>query len=342
MTAEAGPQAREIRLLWRVFAANAVVLVSAGLALALSPATVSFPIGPLQALVLLAGVLLLLAVNLVLLRRAMTAFNTLVTGVATIDPDARGVRLDVTGAGPDVGRIGEAINDMLERIEHERDANARRRIAAEEQERRRIARDLHDEVGQLITVALLQIDHAATVGTEDAPDRLVAARRTLEDIHTGVREIARRLRPAALDDLGLASALVMLAHDFAAPGAPPVHTDIDPTAAAGLSEEVELALYRIAQEASSNALRHARPRSVWLRLQRDGDEVVLTVADDGTGIAAEPTRGMGLPAMRERAGLVGGRLDIASDPVGGTVVSLRLRGGQHPLPSTQPTRTMKP
>ena len=318
---------QRIRLFWRVFGANAAVLVAAFVLLALSPATVSFPIGAREAVVLCIGLFALLVSNLVLLRRAFASFDRLVRFLRGVQPDQPGARAPVDGAGPDVRRITAAINDMLSRLEHERQDGARRRIRAQEDERRRVSRELHDEVGQLLTVALLQLDHAGMGDGADAGARLAAARTTLEQVHAELRTIAHRLRPSALDDLGLTNAIVALADSYG----PPVRVELVGDAGHPLPEDVQIALFRVAQEACSNAVRHAAADDVLVRLTWAPDAVALSVSDNGVGIAAETGRGLGLPGMRERAALIGARLEVTARNGGGTVVSLTAHGGQHPL-----------
>jgi two-component system sensor histidine kinase UhpB len=144
---------------------------------------------------------------------------------------------------------------------------------------------------------------------------------SLED----VRRIARRLRPEALDDLGVASALTSLADRMAAASGLAIERRID-REIPRLDSEVELVLYRIAQESLTNALRHGRPTSVTLRLERAAGCVQLTVADDGIGfdVAANERRNGGIRGMRERALLIGARLALASEPQDGTRVVLEV------------------
>ena len=114
-------------------------------------------------------------------------------------------------ATPDLADVSEALNEMLDRLETERRESARRQVAAQEDERRRVARELHDQIGQLLTAALLQIDTLEGRVPETLRESTATMRRTLEDAHRDVREIAQRLRPLALDDLGIANALSALA-----------------------------------------------------------------------------------------------------------------------------------
>ena len=145
-----------------------------------------------------------------------------------------------------------------------------------------------------------------------------SARAGLDD----VRRVARRLRPGVLEDLGLASALAALATEFADHSSASVRRSFAPGLPA-LSPEAEVVVYRVAQEALTNAARHADARSVELSLQRLGAHVVLEVRDDGRGFTGL-TEGSGLMGMRERAALVRAELSVISQPRHGTTVRLKV------------------
>jgi two-component system, NarL family, sensor histidine kinase UhpB len=305
-------------LLWRIFLGNAAVLGVATLALVLSPATVSFPVAAREAIVLAAGLAVMLAINYALLRHAFGPLSRLAAVMREVDPLVPGRRSELPEATAEVGALAGAFDDMLERLEAERRDSARRALAAQEDERRRVARELHDEVGQSLTAVVLQLERARSGAAADAGARLAeaqeAARATLEE----VRAIARNLRPEALDELGLPAALRQLCLDAERTGVA-VERRISPGAA--LEPEVEVVIYRVAQEALTNALRHARADTIALTFEAAGDgPAVLTVVDDGRGIGGRP--GAGMRGMRERALLVGGALAIASPHAGGTTVTL--------------------
>ena len=143
-------------LFWRVFAANAVALTLATLALAVSPATVSFPVAAPEAVVLVIGLCVMLTLNWVLLRRAFAALQRLKSFMRRVDPLTPGGRARADDSDPEVAELTEAFNDMIARLEVERRDSARRTLAAQEAERLRLARDLHDEVGQAPTGVMLQ------------------------------------------------------------------------------------------------------------------------------------------------------------------------------------------
>ena len=149
-----------MRLLWRVFATNAAVLVAATLVLVISPLTVSFPIALAELVAVAGGLAAMLVLNLVLLRRAFRPLGRLTAVMRGIDPLRPGERATVGAADPEVAELTAAFNDMLGRIEVERRDSARRALAAQESERRRVARELHDEVGQALTAVVLELDRA--------------------------------------------------------------------------------------------------------------------------------------------------------------------------------------
>jgi two-component system sensor histidine kinase UhpB len=249
-------------LFWRVFVLNAAVLVFAVVVLAVSPATVSDRPRVNEMIVLGAGVAVVLALNLILLRRVFGPLERLTAVMRRIDPLAPGERVDVDHPAAEVAELTVAFNDMLERLERERRESGRRALGAQEDERVRIARELHDEVGQTLTGVVLQLETLE----RDAPPELRRSLRALEaSARTGieeVREVARRLRPEALDDFGLRSALVTLGSRIAERGG----VRVIPSLAADLPKlpaEDELVIYRSRRRASrtSCATPARRPRS---------------------------------------------------------------------------------
>jgi two-component system, NarL family, sensor histidine kinase UhpB len=303
-----------VPLLWRVFAINAAVLTAAAVTLVVSPLTVSFPVALTELVVLTAGLVALMAVNMALLRRVFAPLDRLSRFMRRVDPLRPGARVPTGNADPEIAELTAAFNDMIDRLENERRDSALRALAAQEGERRRIARELHDEVGQALTAAMLRLDR---VEVAEAKETL---RMTLEE----VREIARRLRPEALDDLGLRNALRALvasvARDARLDVTPEIEADLPLLAA-----EQELVVYRVAQEALTNAVRHADADALRVSLRADSDAVVLTVQDDGRGFdPGNDTTASGIRGMRERALLVRGRLDLQSARGRGTVVTLRI------------------
>jgi two-component system, NarL family, sensor histidine kinase UhpB len=305
----------------RVALLNSAVLAVACLALALGPATVSAPIHLRELVVLLAGLAATMAANLLVVRRAFVPLERLTRVMRTVDPLAPGTRLRVEHPAREVRELAEAFNDMLERLESERRNSARRVVRAQEAERRRLARELHDELGQSLTGVLLQIDQAIRTPDEaDLEEAREGARRSLDD----VRRIARDLRPDTLAELGLASALNALATRFTNQCGVVVDRHLDSDLPA-LDEDVEVVVYRVAQEALTNVARHADARRVTLELSHAGDAVTLIVDDDGRGVPSYVgSDARGITGMRERALLVHGRLWVGSGPAQGTRVRLEI------------------
>jgi two-component system sensor histidine kinase UhpB len=312
-------------LLWRVFATNAAVLVAATLVLVVSPATVSFPVALTEVAVLAAGLAAMLALNLALLRRAFGPLSRLTRFMRGVDPLRPGARVAVGPADMEVAELTAAFNDMIERLETERRESARAALAAQERERTRIARELHDEVGQALTAVMLQLERTSRQASGPVSGGLEEAREGLRASLQDVREIARRLRPEALDDLGLGSALAALTNDMARQTGMHVERRLAPDVRT-LAPDEELVVYRVAQEALTNVARHSTALQAWVSLARGGDgRVTLVVRDDGRGFdVGAHDHGAGLRGMRERAVLVGASLDIESRRGHGTTVRLRL------------------
>src|SRR5215216_6837429 len=197
-------------LFWRVFGSNSAVMVLAFLGLVFAPVTVSVPPTAVELAVLAAGLVCMLAINLILLRPAFRPLDELVETMRRHDPLSPGKRVRVDG-GPAVVALAQAFNEMLDRLESERRDSARRALVVQEGERRRIARELHDEVGQTLTGVMLQVEALAARIPDELREQLDELRETARAGTEDVRRIARRLRPEALEDLGLQSALSALA-----------------------------------------------------------------------------------------------------------------------------------
>ncbi|MFI6942749.1 sensor histidine kinase [Streptomyces sp. NPDC050418] len=309
-------------LFWRIFALNAVVLGTATALLLWAPVTVSVPVLLTEAVILVAGLGVMLVANAALLRLGLAPLGRLTRLMTTVDLLRPGQRLPAAGGG-EVAEVIRSFNAMLERLEQERAASSARALLAQENERRRIAQELHDEIGQTMTAVLLVLKRSADVAPDPLRKELHEAQEFTRDSLDEVRRLVRRLRPGVLDDLGLVSAMTSLTEDFA------LHTGLRITRRFGtghgalpaLAPETELVLYRVAQESLTNAARHADAREVTVALEHVGDSVVLTVTDDGTGIKV-PREGAGIRGMRERALLIAGRLDITPAPGTGTRVRL--------------------
>jgi two-component system sensor histidine kinase UhpB len=309
-------------LFWRVFATNALVMSLAFAALVLAPVTVSVPVAATELVVLAVGLVLLLIFDLLLLRPAFRPLDRLADTMRRHDPLSPGERASVDGE-PDVAALAQAFNEMLDRLEFERRESARLALWVLEDERSRIARELHDEVGQTLTGVMLQVEGLAAKIPEELREQLDELRETARSGTEDVRRIARQLRPEALEDLGLHSALAALATAFGEQAGIEVRRQLQPSLP--LSEEQELVVYRVAQEALTNVARHADATQVDLRLDHKSDQAVLTVRDDGGGIhpGALPSS-RGIRGMRERAMLIGAQLEIDSAPDRGTAIKLSI------------------
>lgn len=222
-------------------------------------------------------------------------------------------------------RAGEARKELLRRL-----------VTAQEDERRRISRELHDQLGQRLTALMMGLKALDTdsYGRRSALDGLQRLQELTDELSREAHTIAWRLRPAALDDLGLHTALHNYAEDWA--GRSRVRVDFH---AAGfesgrLPPAHETALYRIAQEALTNIHKHARADRVSIIMERRADHVLAVIEDDGEGFDVEALmelsprrRNLGLMGMRERAALLGGTLDVESTPGAGTSVFVRIPVG---------------
>ncbi|GGQ79063.1 HAMP domain-containing sensor histidine kinase [Streptomyces flaveolus] len=306
-------------LFWRIFGLNAVVLGFATALLLWAPVTVSVPVLLTEAVVLVGGMAVMLVANGALLRWGLSPLDRLTKLMTTVDLLRPGQRLPVSGGG-EVPELIRTFNAMLDRLEHERATSSARVLLAQEAERRRIAQELHDEVGQSMTAILLVLGRAADDADQPLRDELHQAQEITRESLDEVRRLVRRLRPGVLDDLGLISALTSLTHDFA------THTGLRVTRRfeadlPALDHETELVLYRVAQESLTNAARHADAERLEVSLGRADDAVVLTITDDGRGIEAA-CEGAGIRGMRERALLIGAALDITSAPGAGTRIRL--------------------
>lgn len=269
------------------------------------------------------------------------------------DGELREVELALA-ALPDHGQrvLQMVVNDVTERrreaAELLRSRQALRELSASvvearEEERRRIARELHDELGQRLTALKIDLANFAARAPrrgDDAPvaadDASVAAMQAmLDDTLASVRRIASDLRPLMLDDLGLNAAIEWLARDASRRIGIPVHTRL-PLAEPALDQRVAIALYRMVQEALTNVARHSQAKSVEIILQVQERQLVLTVADDGIGLdeqALQRAGSFGLMGLRERAHLLGGQIEIGRRPRGGTRLTVRVPS--HPSPNIE-------
>ena len=319
---------RRSNLLTQVLVVNLLLVVAAVVG-ALIAANPSDDIGdnPAMAIVLAFAIAFTILFNVFLLQRRFRPLEELVDQMEHVDLSRPGANLRA-GDGPEgpeeVARLHVAFGRMLERLEAERRRASSAALEAQEEERARVARDLHDEVNQSLTGLLLRLEATR----EKAPPELAAelaetrklANRAMQELLT----LARQLRPTALDDLGLKAALAShvaeldrqtsIAATFASEG------DLG-----ALPHDVQIVAYRVAQEALSNAVRHSGAQRLQVRLARDNGAIELDISDDGQGFSFDQSSsGLGLAGMRERALLVNGDLQVTSQPSAGTSVRLRV------------------
>lgn len=310
---------RRLPLFWKVFLINGAVLAAALVALVLTPVRVSPRFVVSEAIVLALGLGVMLLTNAALLRASLAPVDRVLREMATVDLLDPGARLEPPHSQPGAQLVA-GFNAMLDRLEEERRTSHAKVLAAQEAERDRVARELHDQVGQGLTAVLLALKQLEQRVPAELADDVAAIREGARESLDDVRRVARELRPGVLDDLGLVSAIAALSNDFS--GETRVRRVVGP-GLPDLPPETELVVYRVAQEALTNAHRHAGAKEIELSLTRLGDRVVLEVADDGTW-PGELVPGTGIRGMRERALLVGGKVSIVPSPRGGTLVRLEV------------------
>jgi two-component system sensor histidine kinase UhpB len=309
-------------LFWRVFLANAAILVAGILVLVLTPLRVSKHATLREIIDLLGGLGLMIVVNWLILRPLFRPLERLAGRMENADV-LRGRQRVPTESGGEVGALEHAFNTMMERLETERREAGARALNTQEDERQRIARGLHDEIGQTMTGVLLLLKRLARDATPEQHGALgeaqAAVKVTLED----VRRTAQELRPEILDHLGVRSALTNLARTFSDRTGIRVNRQLA-NHLPKLDPKVELVLYRVAQEGLTNAARHSGASQVTLTLEHDADSIVLRVLDDGRGFDGTPAEGGGLRGIRERALIVGGAVAIKPGATRGVEIRLQV------------------
>jgi two-component system sensor histidine kinase UhpB len=314
-------------LLTQVLAVNAVLIAATVLAATLVVHVDPDAVDDRRRLALLACALLAtVLVNGLVLRRRFAPLEHLIAAMEAVDfAGRRAPEPPAAGEVQEVARLRQAFDRMLERIDTERARTAGAVLQAQESERARVARDLHDEANQALTGVLLRLQATA----ERAPEDLRAELRETQGVATQAMEellrLARELRPAALDDLGLAAALRTLVAEFGRRAGVKAEFTLEPGALDGLGDDAQIVVYRVVQEGLSNVAQHAAAQRVCVSAVREGGDAVVRIDDDGRGFhTGDPRAGLGLTGMRERAVLAGGRVAVRSVPGEGTLVELRL------------------
>lgn len=269
-----------------------------------------------------------LTLNLALVYIALRPLNDLEVAAARVSAGDMGARVPPSVlADRDMTRIGSTLNALLDRLTEDRDRVRRlaaQVINAQDEERARMARELHDSTAQILTAVMLQLGAAARESTSGPLDARIATLRELTaNALEEVRSMAHTMHPRVLDDLGLVAALQWLARQTGATEQVDVHVLADAHSAA-IPAPLASVLYRVAQEALRNVVRHAHAAHATVTFGADARAATLEVSDDGSGFdvrgAEERRPGMGLFSMRERVALVNGRLLISSAPGQGTRV----------------------
>jgi two-component system sensor histidine kinase UhpB len=316
-------RARYVPLFWRVFLTNLGVLALASTVaiFVLSPGGITHPVALKEGAIFLAALAVMTSLNVLLVRRITAPLHELVSVTRQVDPLKPGQRMPVSGTPSEATELAGAFNEMLDRLEEGRRESARLALRAQEDERLRVAQELHDEVGQNLTAALLQLGRLRKSAPEELRPELGEAAETVRENLDELRRISQRLRPQDLDELGLVSAIAHFAERLTEQTRLPVGlrlaSEVPP-----LTPEQELVIYRVAQEALTNVVRHSRASVATLAVEKTGiGRVILRVRDDGDGIAGSAPGG-GIRGMSERALLIGADLDIRDRPEGGTEVLL--------------------
>lgn len=316
---------RDDSLIGQVVAANVVLVTLTILGAVLVAGIDDINEQRWQVLVLALALALTFAVNLWMLQRRFRPLDTLIERIERIDPaEPATYELEADDPVSEIDRLSHSFKRLLDGIEEERRRSGQLVMRAQEGERRRLARDLHDEVNQALTAILLRLEAL----TQDAPERaeeVAELKRLVNKAMEELLNLARQLRPSALDDHGLEAAIDTQLKRFAS------RTGVEAQFRATgdvleLDEEVQTAMYRTAQEALNNVGRHAGATAVEMELSMNGHGAELRVRDDGAGFDPAQVAGdrLGLKGMAERARLVGGELDVRSTPGGGTTVTLRI------------------
>ncbi len=264
-------------------------------------------------------------VNTSVLRRRFNPLENLIDEMEKVDLSQPGANLppgiDGKAESEEVERLELAFLRMMRRLEAERRRSSSAALTAQEEERARVARDLHDQVNQSLTGVLLRLEAARAAAPPELEAEItetsLLAHRAMDELLT----VARQLRPTALDDLGLKAAIAGQVEQLGRTG---LEVGFESEGdLGGLDPDTQLVIYRVSQEAIGNAIRHSSGERVDVKLKRLPGRVELAVADDGRGFSfAEANTGLGLGGMRERALLVGGELEVESRPGSGTVVRL--------------------
>lgn len=283
-----------------------------------------------------------LFINILLLRASFRPLFSLLATIRTVSTGKTEARAANLPTDTEIGELARTFNDMLDRLEAIRREQGMLIVQAQEEERRRVALELHDESGQNLTALLvhteilqqsllaLPAESMTPLAREQLRQGLTQLTRLTQHTLESVRTLALQLRPSVLDDLGLHAALRWLAED----ARQKLHLEVDLHILVPADQVYpplyEITLFRVAQESLTNVARHAQARHVLLELAEDKKNLLLLVHDDGRGSDGTPRRaGLGITGMRERVSLLNGTLTIYSEGGKGTRVEATL-----PLPTS--------
>jgi two-component system, NarL family, sensor histidine kinase UhpB len=269
-------------------------------------------------------VILALLLNILMLQRRFSPLDQLIRQVEAIDPTDPASFEAPAEPVEEVERLAVAFAQLLARIESERRRAGRLQLRAQEEERKRVARDLHDEVNQALTAILLRLEALAQIAPPRLRDELTETKGLANQAMEELLQLARQLRPTALDDHGFIPAIEEQLLRFKAQHGIETRLATDGNLD-DLAGDKQLVLYRVTQEALNNVVRHAGASSVSVEITRTDGSVALKVTDDGAGfVVGEEARGLGLDGMAERARLVDGEFEIDAEPGRGTTLKLHV------------------
>jgi two-component system sensor histidine kinase UhpB len=290
------------------------------------------------------GWLVSVLINFVLLKIAFHPLTQLRETMQRVQAGNTDLRAPLTGQDPEADQLANAFNVMLETLADSSRTRAAQILTAQEQERKRIARELHDETSQVLTSLLISLKVLEeTITSEEARQRVEDTRSLVHQTLRAIRNLSIDLRPSALDDLGLLPALRWYIKEYQQKCKIEVEfttTNIKER----FPSEIETALYRIVQEALTNTAKYARATKVLVSIAEEDGTVRASISDNGTGFDAQTVlkmpwqeRGLGLAGMHERSSLLDGTLLISTEPGKGTTIEVALPLKQ-PLPGQVPRR----
>ncbi len=319
-----------VPVLYRVLIANCIfILAGAFLGTALVTQTRDPNLAPVLVGFTVTGLFLSIVVNFVLLKIAFLPLTRLRDTMRLVEKGNMNLRAPITGYDPDADELAATFNHMINKVDELSRSRAAQILQAQEEERKRIARELHDETGQALSSLLITLAMIENVMTEE-PQRaqMAEARNVAHGVLRAIRNMSIDLRPSALDDLGLIPALRQYIREYQQKTGVSVEL-----AAHGVkdrySSEIETALYRIVQEALTNVMKHAHATKVAVIFKEEQNTANITIQDNGQGfdlsaLNRSPTqdRGLGIIGMRERIALINGSFSIESHIGKGTTINI--------------------